>query len=441
MPPVLVNSDYPASWYAATLGAITKRQPLYGSITADVVVVGAGLAGLTTALECVRRGLSVVLLDSNRVGWGASGRNGGMVIPGFAQELPSLVERLGLERALQLYRLSCEGLHYVREYVEALCPDALMGEGYLSVSRFPAADAFREEAALLNAEPGLNLSHWPTEKVRSVLLTDRYHDALFDPLSFHVHPLRYAHALADEFERLGGQLFENSRVETLNPQKGATTLTTDSGKISTSHVVLCTSAYDQSLYPALSRSVLPVATYVAVTEQLPPPQSALINTAACVIDTRRAGDYYRLLEDNRLLWGGKITTRQSVPRQLDAKMRKTMAATYASLTDIGIDYAWSGLMGYAVHKMPIIGQIAPGVWSATAFGGHGLNTTAMAGSLIAKGIASVDETYKLFEPFGVRWAGGPLGRAAVQSTYVSMQILDKLTELRADMSSRQGAGS
>ncbi len=406
------------------------------ALSADVVVVGAGLAGLTTALECSRLGLSVVLLEASRVAFGASGRNGGMVIPGFSQELADLAANVGQEKALQLYRLSCDGLEYVRRHINLLCPEALMGEGYLSVSRYPAAAAFAEEADLLNSALGRELSPWSTNHLRTVLQTERYHDALFDPHSFHIHPLRYAHALAAEFERSGGRLFENSKVEYLNHLQDRVELKTESGKVTGRQVVLCTSAYDHSLYPALSRCILPVATYVAVTETLQPSQKSLIDTAACVIDTRRAGDYYRLLHNDRLLWGGKITTRQAVPAQLSSIMRKTMAATYASLFSVDIEYAWSGLMGYAVHKMPIIGQISPRVWSATAFGGHGLNTTAMAGCLIAQGIANADQTYRLFDAFNPRWAGGYAGRAIVQTSYLTMQLLDKLTELRADFGSR-----
>ena len=176
------------------------------------------------------------------------------------------------------------------------------------------------------------------------------------------------------------------------------------------------------------RAVLPVATYVAVTEAL---NQDAVRTPAAISDTRRAGNYYRLIDEGRLLWGGDITTQVSEPARLAEQMKGDMLATYPQLGNPRIDYSWAGLMGYALHKMPLIGRDNEGQWFATAFGGHGMNTTAMAGQLLARAIADGDDEYRRFAPFAPLWAGGQLGRVGVQASYWWMQLRDRIDEARA----------
>jgi glycine/D-amino acid oxidase-like deaminating enzyme len=175
------------------------------------------------------------------------------------------------------------------------------------------------------------------------------------------------------------------------------------------------------------RAVLPVATYIAVTKPLV--QNAIV-TRAAIADTRRAGDYYRVVDEGRILWGGRITTQVSPPTRLAERMKGDMIATYPALGNPRIDYAWSGVMGYALHKMPLIGRDQEGQWFATAFGGHGLNTTAMAGLILASAIADGDDSYRRFISFAPKWAYGQLGRLGVQGSYWLMQLRDKRDESR-----------
>ena len=148
-------------------------------------------------------------------------------------------------------------------------------------------------------------------------------------------------------------------------------------------------------------------------------------------DTRRASNYYRLIDAARILWGGQITTQVSEPTQLAESMKRDMLSTFPQLGNPRIDYSWAGLMGYALHKMPLIGRDTQGQWFATAFGGHGMNTTAMAGQLVARAIAGGDDEYRRFAPFAPVWAGGQLGRLGVQTSYWWMQLRDRLDEARS----------
>ena len=170
---------------------------------------------------------------------------------------------------------------------------------------------------------------------------------------------------------------------------------------------------------------MPVSTYIGVTEPL---EQNVIRTQSALSDTRRAGDYYRLIDQGRILWGGRITTRQSEPYRLADEMRGDMLKTYPKLGRPRMDFAWGGVMGYALHKMPLIGRDGDGHWFATGFGGHGLNTTAMAGCLIAHAIARGDDTYRRFAAFAPRWTFGPLGRFGVQASYWWMQARDRFDE-------------
>jgi pyruvate/2-oxoglutarate dehydrogenase complex dihydrolipoamide acyltransferase (E2) component len=194
------------------------------------------------------------------------------------------------------------------------------------------------------------------------------------------------------------------------------------------HVVLAGSTGIGSVDEQIATTVLPVSTYVAVTAPLGERLFDAVRYTGAVADTRRAGDYYRVVDDDRLLWGGRITTRGSAPRRLKALMRRDILNVYPQLEDVEVEYAWAGTMAYAVHKMPQIGELAPGYWLASAFGGHGLNTTAMAGEMIARAILDGDDRWRLFSSYELVWAGGAFGRVAAQAAYWSMQARDAVQE-------------
>jgi gamma-glutamylputrescine oxidase len=197
------------------------------------------------------------------------------------------------------------------------------------------------------------------------------------------------------------------------------------GEVVARHVVICVSALDRRLHRASGRAVLPIATYMIATESM---DQDAIKTGAGISDTRRAGDYYRAGPDGRILWGGRITTRQTPPGRLGEMLRRDMISVYSQLGNARVSHAWAGLMGYARHRMPLIGRDREGIWYATAFGGHGLNTTAMAGQLLARAIAGGDDAYRRFDPFAPDWAGGIVGRAAVQGSYWWMRLRDRMDE-------------
>lgn len=422
-------SPYGPTWYAATVVAAPERPALTRDIDVDVCVIGAGLAGLTVAREVARRGWSVAVLDRHCVAASASGRNAGFVSPGFAERIGAIVDRVGLPRARELWALSDAGAEYIRATIgQTEMPGVAARDGRLSVRRTDDAEAVIEHAAMLKVDFGADVEAWPADQVREVLRSRKYFQAVHFPKAFHIHPLNYALGLAADAEKHGARFFENTSALSLDPAGVRKRVQTPHGMVRARHVVLAGSTGVGAVDAPIAATVLPISTYVAVTAPLGERLFDAVRYTGAVADTRRAGDYYRIVADDRLLWGGRISARLSRPWLLKSAMRHDMLKVYPQLGDVEIEYAWSGVMAYAVHKMPQIGELAPGYWLASAFGGHGLNTTAMAGEMIARAILDGDDRWRLFSPYELVWAGGRWGRAAAQTTFWSMHARDAVQE-------------
>ena len=422
-------SPYGPTWYAATMVDAPERRALTHDLDVDLCVIGAGLAGLTVAREVARRGWSVAVLEAERVGAQASGRNGGFVSPGFAEDIEAIVERVGLPRAKELWALSEQGVDYVRRAIrESAMPGVDPRDGRLSVRRTDDAAASIEHVAMLRVEFGADVEAWPTEQVREVLRTPAYFQGVHFANAFHIHPLNYTLGLAGAAEAAGARIFERTAAKGIDAAGVRKRIQTSGGLIRAHHVVLAGNVQAGSADQDVGATVLPISTYVAVTAPLGERLFEAVRYTGAVADTRRAGDYYRIVADDRLMWGGRFTTRSVPPRRLRALMRRDMLRTYPQLEGVAIDYAWAGTMGYALHKMPQIGELAPGYWLASAFGGHGLNTTAMAGEMIARAILDGDDRWRLFSSYELVWAGGRFGRAAAQTIAWSMQARDAVSE-------------
>lgn len=427
------------SYYCDTAGRPRYRPPVEGALSAEVCVVGGGLAGLTTALELARHGVETVLVEARRIGWSASGRNGGFVSPGFAESIFAIEERLGLDHARALHALSLEGVGFVRNTIaQAGRDDIIGGHGWLKLIRHGQTGLLEHRAERMIRDYGATIEFLPRRALAAHVTSERYHGGLLDTAPFHIQPLDYCFLLADLAEAAGARLAENSRAGKVSRRNGGWRVQlSGGGSVDAGQVVVATSAHNGPL-ARVNAALVPVATYVVAAENGEAGFGSAIRFSGCIGDTRRASDYYRLVEDGgraRLVWGGRITTRKHQPADLAERIRRDIEAVYPQLTELTISHAWQGLMGYARHKMPLIAQPAEGVWVATAFGGHGLNTTAMAGRLVAAAIADGDDRYRLFEPFGLSYAGGWAGRLAVQFEYWRLQWLDRIEESRAALTS------
>jgi glycine/D-amino acid oxidase-like deaminating enzyme len=422
------QNSHGTSWYAEATIPATGRPRLTFDLDVDVCVVGGGLAGLTTAREVARRGWSVAVLESHGVASGASGRNLGFVLPGFAESLDRIVERVGLDHAKALWALSERGLEYVRKTIrETKMPGVKPVPGWLSVSKFREDPAVNTLAALLRDEFGAQVEAWPAEKVRHVLRSPFYHNAIHFPRAFNIHPMKYAMGLAAAAEQAGVRIFENTPVLAIDPAGIRKRVDTPSARVRATHIVLAGNTGLGALMPRLAASLLPITTYVATTEPLGDRLKEAVSYAGAVSDSVFADSHYRVIDGDRLMWAGGLTMWVSNPRRFARRLAADIRRTYPQLGAVAVDHVWSGTLGRAVHKMPQVGEAARGVWVASGFGGHGFNTTAMAGELIARGIVEGDQEWRLFSPYDLVWAGGVMGRGAVQAIYWSRRIRERFT--------------
>lgn len=411
------------SYYQRKAQAVPARPPLAGGQQAEIGVVGGGLAGLATVLSLTERGKNAVLLEGQTIGAGASGRNGGMVSAGFAAPSRLLTRAVGREAARTLMQLSREAMDLMRARIARYAIACEPVSGIVIASWFDDADDLAREVEASNAEFGMQLEFWSRERLRAAYPSPRYWDGMFDPEGFHLDPFALCRGYAAAAEGQGARLFEHSPATSVRRVRGGWRVATPGGALTVERLVLCQSAYPPRLLPALARATLPVFTYIIVTAPLIGRHAEVIRAPFAVYDNRFATGYYRLLPDGRLLWGGRIST-QEHPRDLAGLMRRDLALVYPQLADVAVEQAWSGRMGFARHKMPLIRELAPGLWVNSCFGGHGLNTTTLGGELVASALAENDRRWKLLAPFAPRWVGGALGPLAAQAVYGRARLQD-----------------
>ena len=413
------------TWYDATRVPVRERARLNYPIDVDVCVIGGGLAGLTIAREVARRGWSVAVLEAERIAWAASGRNGGFVLPGFNEDEERMVERIGLDHAKQLWALSEQGLAYVRRTIDELnMPAVDPVPGWLHISKSDDGKLNRARVERLRWI-GANVEFWPTERVRSEFANPRYFSAVHFPTAFHINPLNYALGLADAAEAAGALIFENTEAIAIDPAGVRKRIETAEGKLRAAHVVLAGNVHVGGLMPQLAATLLPVSTYVMVTEPLGPALHELVRYRGAVSDGERADNHYRIVDGDRLQWSGRMRAWEADAKFAARGLVRDVLRNYPALGKVEVAHLWRGTLGRPVHRMPQLGEMEPGVWVASGFGGHGLNTTAMAGELIARGIIERDETWRLFMPYELVWAGGILGRALAQGVYWGAQPGDR----------------
>lgn len=422
--------SFPTTWYSQTSLPRAARPALNSDEHCDVCIIGAGIAGLTAALELSRRGKRVILLDAEHVAWGASGRNGGVVSPGWAQGSGAIRKKLGLEHARTLFQMSVEGVEIVRRNIKDL---ALSGcapsAGTIRVKRYDDSAGVKAHIDTMRRDFGYELNYLDTQQVRERAHTLRYFQGVEDPNALHFHPLNYCLGLALAIEAAGGRIFEQSKMLAWRHEGADKLITTAHGRVRCQDVVFCAGGYGGPELQKLSRAYLPIATYVVLTEHVGDAIKNVLDSGAAFSDDRRASDYYRVVEGDRLLWGGRITTRNEQDEQTLATMLKAdMVSVYPQLAAVNIELAWSGLMGYSTNKMPNLGLLEPGVWACTSFGGHGLNTGSIGGRVIAEAVCGESTRYQWFKPYLLDWNGGPLGRVAANAIYQSLKVMDFVQE-------------
>src|SRR5438309_583193 len=391
-----------------------ERARLSFDLDVDICVVGAGLAGLTVALEAARLGGSVAVLEGGQVGWSASGHQLGTVMPGYGLPLAQLIERIGFEDARELWSLSKEGAEFVRANAsDQSMPGIALSEGALEVSNVDVGDQLISRLQMLGEDFETEVEGWQIDRVRSKLKTDHYFHGVYYSRAFQIDGRKYVHGLATLAKRAGARIFEDTPVVSIDPSGIRKRIVTPSARLRASHIVLAGNVHLGAPLRRLSETLLPVWRYAAVTEPLGARLAEVISFQGSVTDSDGI-DHFRIVDGDRLMWASPETTWEARPRRFGPAIQRRIANVFRTLGKVAISDVFGGAVGVTVHGMPQIGQLRKGLWVASGFGRQGLNTSAMAGLLVARSILWGDERWRLFSPFELVWAGGPIGRVAGQ---------------------------
>jgi glycine/D-amino acid oxidase-like deaminating enzyme len=392
--------------------AIADRSRLSFDLDVDIAVVGAGLAGLTVAREAARLGASVAVLEGRHVGWNASGHHLGTVMPGFGVPLGDLIARVGFEDSRELWELSKEGVEYVRATAtEELIPGIALSEGALEVSNVEAGDQLIARLQMLGEDFATEVEGWQVDRVRAELMTDRYFHGVYYPKAFQIDGRKYVHGLSALARRAGARIFEDTPVVSIDPSGIRKRIVTPSARLRASHIVLAGNIHLGAPLRRLSETLLPVWRYAALTAPLGERLADVMTFQGSVTDNDGI-DHFRIVDGDRLMWASPETTWAARPGRFAPAIARRIRTVFPRLGRVEIADVWGGAMGQTVHGMPQIGQLRKGLWVTSGFGRQGLNTSAMAGQLIARSILWGDERWRLFSPFELVWAGGLTGRAA-----------------------------
>ena len=416
----------PQSYYSATGNSSFVRPALFEKKSVKVCIIGGGFAGINTALGLAERGVKdVVLCEAQNLAFGASGRNGGFVFAGFSRGPESLLKDLGPHAAKHLYKGTVDAVNLIRHRINQYKIDCQHTDaGVYWANWFRDQSILKDFQKLLSDSFDTEWDFVPQAELRKLIHSDRYKDALYEKNSLHFHPLNYALGIAQAAETMGVEICENTPAVNLQKSGSGWLIKTPQAEIEAEQVVLACGGYLANLYPKIDASVLPIATYVMVTEPLGERMQTILQTKAAIYDTRFAFDYYRPLPDSRLLWGGRISVLDRSPDAVKKLLHRDLIKVFPQLNDVKIDYAWSGLMSYARHEMPQIAEIEKGLWCGQAFGGHGVAPTTFAGELLAAAIAEGDLRLKDMASYGLVSARKPAGFIGAQLAYWWLQAKD-----------------
>lgn len=412
------------SYYAATAVREQRFARLESAIECDVAIVGGGLAGLSAAIELADRGYSVVVLEAQQVGWGASGRNGGQAIAGLACDQSVIESQLGREASRQVWDMTLEAIRLIGERRERFGIECDWRPGYLglAVNERKARD-LQSWQAQMQSDYGYETSWITPADMPRWIASPRFHSGIHDPLGGHLHPLKYSLGMARAAASLGVQIHEDSPVTALEPGPTAR-LRTPQGNVRASHVLLAGNVYLQGLAPELECRVMPVGTYIVTSAAIEPGLArSLIPSGSAVCDTNFVLDYFRPTVDDRMLYGGRVSYSTATPMNLAASMQRRMGRTFPQLRDTRIEFAWGGFVDISMNRAPDFGRLSDvhrdrsaardhaNVYYLQGFSGHGLALTGLAGKLVAEAIAGDAERFDTFARIRHRpFPGGKLLR-------------------------------
>lgn len=381
------RGTYPPSWYAATASTLPEFAPLRGQTRADVCVVGAGYTGLSAALHLAEAGFDVVLLEAQRVGFGASGRNGGQLGSGQRMEQTALERLVGADDAAHLWRLAEEAKDLVKSLVARHGIDCYLKPG-VAHACFSAREMAQEHAYAdhLAKQYGYNqIEKLDAEGFATLCPSPAYHGGTLDMGAAHLHPLSYALGLARAASAAGVRIHEGSAVHQIT-RGSKLRVATDAGAVEADHLILACNGYLGGLDRKVAARVMPINNFIVATEPLGDDVVRVLTRDVAVADTKFVVNYFRLSHDKRLLFGGGESYGYRFPKDIRATVRKPMLEIFPHLQDVALDYAWGGTLAITMRRMPYLARLAPNILTASGYSGHGVGTATHAGRLMAEAV-------------------------------------------------------
>ena len=403
---------YPDSWYAATATPLKRFAPLKGATTADVCIIGGGYTGLSAALHLSQAGRDVVLLEAQRVGFGASGRNGGQLGTGQRVDQMGLQKMVGSDHARRLWELGLDAVSLCKDLIKQHQIDCHLKPGVAWTASDGADLAhLHEYADFLEHHYGYDqIEKLDHAALQSVCPSPDYTGGILDMGAAHLHPLNFALGLARAADSAGARIFEGSVVHHIeNGQK--IKVQTDAGHVIADHVILACNGYLGGLNRKVAARVMPINNFIAATEPLGDGIKDVLPRDVAVADSRFVVNYFRLSHDGRLLFGGGESYGYKFPSDIAAKVRKPMSVIFPHLKDVKIDYAWGGTLAITMKRLPYVARVAPNILSASGYSGHGVGTATHAGMLMARAIQGDGDGFDTMAAIpNMPFPGGPAMR-------------------------------
>ncbi|MFC3608855.1 NAD(P)/FAD-dependent oxidoreductase [Stutzerimonas tarimensis] len=393
----MVHTAYPSSYYAASANCTSERPSLREALETDICVIGAGYTGLSAALSLLEAGFRVVVLEAARVGFGASGRNGGQIVNSYSRDIDVIERSVGSAEASMIGAMAFEGARIIRERVARYHIDCdLKNGGVFAAFNARQMRHLESQKALWQRHGYEELQMLDQAQIQQVVATNRYVGGVLDRMGGHIHPLNLALGEAAGVESLGGTIFEQSPVVNIE-RTSSPVVRTPEGSVRAKFLVVAGNAYLGDLLPELAAKSMPCGSQVIATEPLDGDLAAsLLPQDYCVEDCNYLLDYYRLSADKRLIYGGGVVYGARDPDDIEAIIRPKMLKTFPQLAKARIDYAWSGNFLLTLSRLPQMGRLDDNIYYSQGCSGHGVTYTHLAGKLLAEALRGQAERFDAF---------------------------------------------